>query len=72
MLNKMADNQVDLVEKNIAFKIAQQFPAHYREFGSELVAMVEHYYKFVESQPNMGVYNTRRMFEYRDLGTTLE
>ncbi len=68
----MADNQVDLVEKNIAFKIAQQFPAHYREFGSELVAMVEHYYKFVESQPNMGVYNTRRMFEYRDLGTTLE
>ena len=67
----MADNTVNLVEKNIAFKIAQQFPAYYREYGSELVAMVEHYYKFVESQPNMGVYNSRRLFEYRDVGTTL-
>ena len=67
----MADNTVNLVEKNIAFKIAQQFPAYYREYGSELVAMVEQYYRFVESEPNMGVYNTRRMFEYRDIGTTL-
>jgi hypothetical protein len=67
----MADNSVTLVEKNIAFKIAQQFPAHFREHGSELVAMVEHYYKFVETQPNMGVYNSRRLFEYRDVGTTL-
>ena len=67
----MADNTVNLVEKNIAFSIAQQFPAHYKEHGAELVAMVEHYYKFVESEPNMGVYNTRRMFEYRDIATTL-
>jgi len=67
----MADNQVTLVEKNIAFKIAEQFPAYYREHGPELVAMVEHYYKFVETQPNMGVYNSRRLFEYRDVGTTL-
>lgn len=67
----MADNTVTLVEKNIAFKIAQQFPAYFREYGSELVAMVEHYYKFVETQPNMGVYNSRRLFEYRDVGTTL-
>lgn len=67
----MADNQVTLVEKNIAFKIAQQFPAIYRENGKELVDMVEQYYRFVEEQPNMGVYNTRRMFEYRDIGTTL-
>ena len=67
----MADNQVTLVEKNIAFKIAQQFPAYYREQGAELVDMVEQYYRFVESEPNMGVYNTRRMFEYRDVGTTL-
>ena len=67
----MADNTINLVEANIAFKIEQQFPAYYREHGQELVAMVEHYYKFVESEPNMGVYNTRRMFEYRDVGTTL-
>lgn len=67
----MADNTVTLVEKNIAFKIAQQFPAIYRENGKELVDMVEQYYRFVESEPNMGVYNSRRMFEYRDIGTTL-
>ena len=67
----MADNTVNLIEKNIAFNIAQQFPAYYREHGSELVDMVEQYYRFVETEPNMGVYNTRRMFEYRDIGTTL-
>ena len=67
----MADNQVTIVEKNIAFKIANQFPAIYREQGKELVDMVEQYYRFVESESNMGVYNTRRMFEYRDIGTTL-
>jgi len=67
----MADNQVTLVEKDIAFKIANQFPAYFREQGPELVDMVEQYYRFVESESNMGVYNTRRMFEYRDIGTTL-
>lgn len=67
----MAGNQVTLVEKNIAFKIAQQFPAIYRSEGKELVDMVEQYYRFVESDTGMGVYNTRRMFEYRDIGTTL-
>jgi hypothetical protein len=65
------NNSVNIVEKNIAFKIAQQFPAYYREEGKELVDMVEHYYKFVESDPNMGVYNARKLFEYRDIGTTL-
>src|SRR6056300_1162974 len=67
-----ANNKVTLVEKDISFKIPQQFPAYFREYGAELVALVEHYYKFVESQPNMGVYNTRRMFEYRDVSNTLE
>jgi len=67
----MADNQVTLVEKNIAFKIANQFPAYFREYGPELVDMVEQYYRFVETDPKMGVYNSRRMFEYRDVGTTL-
>ena len=66
-----ANNRVTLVEKNIAFKIAQQFPAYFREHGSELVDMVEQYYRFVESESNMGVYNVRRMFEYRDVGSTL-
>ena len=67
-----ANNRVTLVEKDISFKIANQFPAYFREYGAELVALVEHYYKFVESESNMGVYNTRRMFEYRDVSSTLE
>lgn len=59
------------IEKNIAFKIAQQFPALYRENGPELVKLVEEYYRFQETQPNQSVYNARRMFEYRDVATTL-
>lgn len=59
------------IEKNIAFKIAQQFPAIYRENGPELVKFVEEYYRFLETQPNQSVYNARRMFEYRDIATTL-
>ena len=60
------------VEKNIAFKISQQFPAIYRENQNELVQLVTDYYKFLETQRNMSVYNSRRMFEYRDITTTLD
>lgn len=60
------------VEKTIAFKISQQFPAIYRENQTELVQLVTDYYKFLETQRNMSVYNSRRMFEYRDITTTLE
>jgi hypothetical protein len=59
------------IEKNIAFKIAQQFPAYYRENGPELVKLVEEYYRFTETESNQSVYNARRMFEYRDIATTL-
>lgn len=60
------------IEKNIAFKIPQQFPAIYREENAELVQLVQDYYKFLETTPTMGLYNSRRMFEYRDITTTLE
>jgi hypothetical protein len=60
------------VEKNIAFKIEQQFPAIYREEQNELVSLVTDYYKFMETQSNQAVYNSRRMFEYRDITTTLQ
>jgi hypothetical protein len=59
------------VEKQISFKIAQQFPAIYRENNDELVSLVTDYYKFLETTPNQHVYNTRRLFEYRDITTTL-
>jgi len=62
---------MSVTEKNIAFKIAQQFPALYRENGPELVKLVEEYYRFQETQPNQSVYNARRMFEYRDIANTL-
>ena len=60
------------VEKNIAFKIEQQFPAIYREEQNELVSLVTDFYKFMETQSNQAVYNSRRMFEYRDITTTLQ
>jgi len=59
------------VEKQISFKIAQQFPAIYRENNDELVSLVTDYYKFLETTPNQSIYNARRMFEYRDITTTL-
>jgi hypothetical protein len=59
------------VEKQIAFKIKDQFPALYREFGTELVDFVEEYYKFLETETNQSHYNSRRFFEYRDISTTL-
>ena len=59
------------IEKNIAFKIQYQFPAIYRDEGRDLVAFVEEYYRFVEEQPNMGVYHNRRLFEHRDIAQTL-
>ena len=59
------------VEKLIAFKIRDQFPGLYREFGSELVDFVEEYYRFLEEETNMSHYNSRRLFEYRDISTTL-
>lgn len=59
------------VEKNISFLIEQQFPAIYRESGRELIAIVEEYYKWLETDENQSVYNARRLFEYRDIDTTL-
>jgi len=58
-------------EKRISYQIEQQFPAIYRESGRELVDLVKEYYKFQETDPNQGLYNSRRMFEYRDIDTTL-
>ena len=68
----ISNNQVNLVEKNIAFKIAQQFPAIYREEGQELVQLVVDYYKWQETASDQGIYNSRRLFDYRDIGNTLE
>lgn len=59
------------IEKNISLFVEKQFPAIYREDGAELVQLVKDYYKFLETQENQSVYVARRMFEYRDIDTTL-
>lgn len=59
------------IEKQISFKIENQFPAIYKENGRELVQLVEEYYKFVETAQNQHLYNSRRLFEYKDIDTTL-
>jgi len=59
------------VEKNISFFIEQQFPAIYREDGRELIAIVEEYYRWLETTEDQSTYNARRLFEYRDIDTTL-
>ena len=59
------------IEKNIAFLINQQFPAIYRENGPELVGLVEEYYNFMETNEKQSGYVGRRIFEYKDIATTI-
>lgn len=59
------------VQKKIAFFIEKQFPAIYREYGPELVKLVEEYYRFLEEDTRQSHYNNRRIFQYRDISTTL-
>jgi len=59
------------VQKKVAFFIEKQFPAIYREYGPELVKLVEEYYRFLEEDSRQSHYNNRRLFEYRDISTTL-
>lgn len=60
------------IDKLISFHIEKQFPAIYREDGAELVQFVKEYYKFLETNTNQSLYNGRRIYEYRDIDTTLE
>ena len=59
------------IEKNIAFLVNQQFPAIYRESGPELVNLVEEYYNFLETDTKQSNYVGRRLFEYKDIATTV-
>ena len=59
------------IEKNLSLFIKNQFPAIYREDGPELVKLVEEYYKWSETQENQHIYQARRLFETRDIDSTL-
>jgi len=52
--------------------VERQFPAIYRENGRELIDLVKSYYRFLESETNQSIYNTRRMYDYRNIDTTLD
>jgi hypothetical protein len=61
-----------LLYENISFLTEKHFPAIYREEGQELVALARDYYKWMESDTGQSVYNARKMFEYRDVASTLQ
>ena len=61
----------EIVGKNPGLFIENHFPAIYRENGAELVQLTKDYYKWLETDVKQSVYNSRRMFEYRDVSTTL-
>ena len=59
------------IQKNLSLFIKNQFPAIYREDGPELVKLVEEYYRWSETQENQHIYQARRLFETRDVDTTM-
>jgi hypothetical protein len=59
-------------EKKISFFIERQFPSIYRENGRELVDLVKSYYRFLEEHQSQSIYNIRRIYEYRNIDTTLD
>lgn len=59
-------------EKKTSFFIERQFPAIYREEGRELIELVKAYYRFLEEHEAQSTYNIRRIYEYRNVDTTLE
>lgn len=58
--------------KKSSFFVEGQFPAVYRENGQELIELVKAYYRFLEQETNQSIYNSRRMYSYRNIDSTLE
>jgi hypothetical protein len=69
--NRLADLAITEPKKISGF-IENQFPALYRENGRELIDLVKSYYEFLEETDNQSIYNIRRIYEYRNIDTTLE
>lgn len=68
---RLADFVLEQPKKTSTF-VERQFPSIYREDGRELVELVKSYYKFLEEHDEQSVYNIRRIYEYRNIDTTLE
>ena len=68
---RLADVVLDDPKRTSQF-IERQFPSYYREEGRELIELVKSYYRFLESETNQSIHNIRRIYQYRDIDTTLE
>jgi hypothetical protein len=68
---RLADYALDN-SKVISPFIENQFPGIYREQGRELIELVKSYYRFLEKSDNQAIYNARRIYEYRNIDSTLE
>lgn len=60
------------ITKNISQLIASQFPSIYREEGENIVAFLQAYYEFLESDPKYAIYRNRSIFETGDIDDTLD
>lgn len=58
--------------KKTSFFVERQFPSIYREDGRELIELVKSYYRFLEEHDAQSIYNIRRIYEYRNIDSTLE
>ena len=59
------------VEKLISPLISSQFPSFYQEEGPQFIAFVKAYYEWLESE-GQAIAQSRNLFEYRDIDTTLD
>jgi len=59
------------IEKNISQFIEAQFPALYREEGPILIDFIKAYFEWLEDTNNV-TYKARRLFDYRDIDSTLD
>jgi hypothetical protein len=58
--------------KNISIFVENQFPSIYKEEAQELIELVKAYYSFLETFEDQATYNVRRMYQYRDIDTTID
>lgn len=54
----------------ISYQIEDQFPDIYKEEGQQLIQIVQGFYEFMETQDNMAIYNSRRLFDINNIDTT--
>lgn len=68
---RVADKVLERPLKTSYF-VERQFPEIYQEHGRELIELVKSYYRFLEDNDAQSVYNIRRIYDYRNIDTTLD